>query len=1073
MLRFDHFTLFVSHAIQNKKGHMKGKQGGSIQGSPVGGSLFLLLMCSIFFMYACEDNDASSGSISSADRGTILVSPTELAIVPPVLGESAFTETEVRNIGGGNLRIIDIYFSNNLSGLEFQKEHPDLPINLEPGDAFPIPITYTPQDAGQDRGQLVIVSNSSTGLETSVEIYTEIADSDLVYPDETLFAIEACGNETSKWVKFQNLGTIPVDVDRIGLALDSSPAYTLGNYRLEREGMILEENAWDSLIGEGIVSVEQSSSLSVEVFYSRAGNGDDRATLELFLVGEQEASYQMTLKGDVAAPSLEIAPESIQFPPLDLDEESEIRRVALHNTSNTNVTVESVELAINDPAVNAQFTLHDIDLPITLGNDQVFNFGVSFRPQMNGTQNTAIKVSLGECQSDVVVPISGRVKEPCLSIAPDALSFGRIARGQRSAERLLEVQNCGDLPIDINEISLGENGEGFEFILPDMTSIPTTIDPNGTLLLNVFYTNNNLSEDEVRNSTLDFDTTLLDNPFQQIPLNVVGGGEPSCELRILPQRMNFGLVSRGRSVTRELQVVNIGTGSCDIVAQSIDPLIPIPIPGFDTVKFTLTQPIARQQIAAGEFVPFEITYTPDIFNADVAVYNLTYFDPFGGGEIIVSADLAGISGESNIEVIPGRLDFGQVTARDCASREEKITVYNTGAVDLCITNIELDGDCQEFIVTDRPVAGADGCIVVTRNNPAEVYLVYEPGDLGTDECELVLTSDAADAPELRVPLSGEGVSNSMQVDEFVQTSGQTVDVLFVVDNSGSMQEEQENLQDNFADFISGAQQFQNDYHIGVITTDMDNEEQAGRLRRPRIIRRGAAVEQEFGNAVDVGTGGAGTEKGLAAAQAALSDPLIFDTGVACNSDADCQNPDICVENVCGGPNRGFLRPEAALEVVFVSDEDDFSDAPLNFYVDFLKNIKGFRNESRFHANAIVGARGGMAESCSGPGGDASAGNRYVEVAYRTNGRVYSICESDFGGPLQEIGNQAFGLPVQFFLSRPAEAASVQVQVDGQAVNSGWSYDAQSNSVIFDDASVPQPNQRVRISYNAQCFPRSN
>ena len=85
--------------------------------------------------------------------------------------------------------------------------------------------------------------------------------------------------------------------------------------------------------------------------------------------------------------------------------------------------------------------------------------------------------------------------------------------------------------------------------------------------------------------------------------------------------------------------------------------------------------------------------------------------------------------------------------------------------------------------------------------------------------------------------------------------------------------------------------------------------------------------------------------------------MIFDTGVACNSDADCQAPDTCVENFCGGANRGFLREEAVLEVVFVSDEDDFSEGNLNFYVDFLKSLKGFRNEGRFHAHAIVGSRG--------------------------------------------------------------------------------------------------------------------
>jgi hypothetical protein len=254
---------------------------------------------------------------------------------------------------------------------------------------------------------------------------------------------------------------------------------------------------------------------------------------------------------------------------------------------------------------------------------------------------------------------------------------------------------------------------------------------------------------------------------------------------------------------------------------------------------------------------------------------------------------------------------------------------------------------------------------------------------------------------------------------------------------------------------------------------MDAQDESGKLQPPRIMRRSAQIEQQFSSAVDVGTNGSGTEKGLAAAKAALSDPLIFDTGVACQNDGQCVMPDKCVEGFCGGFNRGFLREEAALELVFVSDEVDSSEGTMNFYVDFFKNIKGAGNSARFRANAIVGARNGQASSCSGAGGEADAGTQYVELAQRTNGRVFSICETNFGGPLQEIGNRAFGLPVQFFLTRPAQQASIEVQVNNQNRNQGWQYDGMSNSVIFTEQTVPQPNDQIQVEYDVQCFPRSN
>jgi hypothetical protein len=50
-------------------------------------------------------------------------------------------------------------------------------------------------------------------------------------------------------------------------------------------------------------------------------------------------------------------------------------------------------------------------------------------------------------------------------------------------------------------------------------------------------------------------------------------------------------------------------------------------------------------------------------------------------------------------------------------------------------------------------------------------------------------------------------------------------------------------------------------------------------------------------------------------------------------------------------------------------------------------------------------------------------------------------------------------------------ARITVEVDGQARAAGWAFDEASNSVIFDEASVPQAGQRIRVTYEAACFQR--
>ena len=142
---------------------------------------------------------------------------------------------------------------------------------------------------------------------------------------------------------------------------------------------------------------------------------------------------------------------------------------------------------------------------------------------------------------------------------------------------------------------------------------------------------------------------------------------------------------------------------------------------------------------------------------------------------------------------------------------------------------------------------------------------------------------------------------------------------------------------------------------------------------------------------------------------------------------------------------------------------------MNFYIDFLKSIKGFMNEGLMHAHAIVGDAG---SGCTSSNGDAGAGDRYIEVANQTGGKVGSICDDNFASVLASIGELAFGLKVQFFLSANAEPGTVEVTVAGAACNTGWEFDEDSNSVIFDPngSCMPQEGDSISIYYKMLCLP---
>jgi hypothetical protein len=175
--------------------------------------------------------------------------------------------------------------------------------------------------------------------------------------------------------------------------------------------------------------------------------------------------------------------------------------------------------------------------------------------------------------------------------------------------------------------------------------------------------------------------------------------------------------------------------------------------------------------------------------------------------------------------------------------------------------------------------------------------------------------------------------------------------------------------------------------------------------------------------------------------------------------------------VCGGPNTGFLRRDAQLEIVVVSDGDDHSDGKVGAFVDFLKRIKGDYNANMMHLNAVVSPG---PEPCTiGELAAAEEGARWAEAVAQTGGMKTSICAEPLW-LIDDMGSTSFSLKVQFFLTTPAEPATIAVKVGESACPAHWRYDAPSNSVIFDHldpedpCSTPPEGATIEVRYRTLC-----
>ena len=308
-----------------------------------------------------------------------------------------------------------------------------------------------------------------------------------------------------------------------------------------------------------------------------------------------------------------------------------------------------------------------------------------------------------------------------------------------------------------------------------------------------------------------------------------------------------------------------------------------------------------------------------------------------------------------------------------------------------------------------------------------------------------------------------------QNDVFSQRDAGQVDVLWVVDNSRSMAEEQDRLAGRFLDFFRQLTESKVDFHIGVITTDADGEAGALRVSTPampstvaqptaatsarRFVRMSdgkprrapLVLNAVFRNLITVGTDGANYERGLLAASKAL--------GRHVDADGNFLLP-------VPDANAGFLRDNADLYLIFVSDEDDNSHGSdaywaSRYYYRLFEGMKGAGNENKVTVSAIVGDpkspdeiasdavcdqwrqtgersgidfRVGPSNSALGctdtsePDRPAQArvGSKYLEVSCNSGGVFASICEDDYSSTLDRLRANAAGLRRFFKLSRRDE-----------------------------------------------------
>jgi hypothetical protein len=299
-----------------------------------------------------------------------------------------------------------------------------------------------------------------------------------------------------------------------------------------------------------------------------------------------------------------------------------------------------------------------------------------------------------------------------------------------------------------------------------------------------------------------------------------------------------------------------------------------------------------------------------------------------------------------------------------------------------------------------------------------------------------------------------------------------IDVLFCVDNSGSMSDNQRILAESFNGFINGFVSAGLDFHIGIVTSDVDsNSASYWRSKMPDypganrgllltrypsdrfLTQNSSGLVSKFEDNAKVGLKGSGREQCLNSFLYAMEESAVR----------------------AGGWNHGFFRDDSLISFVVVSDENEdimngeTIDARVERFKARVAEISG--PASRGSSSYFIINKNYPAPSLApAPGQIQYYPSRYLKAAQILNSQTFDIARN-FSSDLLTISDGMVRQATrEFSLSKkPSAVSSIVVKIDGQEVQAdsvnGYIYHEDRNTVeLVGSAAALLPGSELAVAY---------
>lgn len=399
---------------------------------------------------------------------------------------------------------------------------------------------------------------------------------------------------------------------------------------------------------------------------------------------------------------------------------------------------------------------------------------------------------------------------------------------------------------------------------------------------------------------------------------------PGPAIQVDPPLLDFGSLANGESAVRTVTVTNVGKDELHVEK--------LEMRGMES--FTLLEEESSYRLPPGAHRNMDVIFTPSEPELNEGTLIVFSNDASAWG---VEVPLIGDGAIPELEINPDPHDFG-FEYIGCQT-EQAIELHNVGGDELIIDQIEYDGDKSLWLkkseIPKLPIHLMPGEVT-------EVLVGFQPQSETTDMGKLKVHSN--DPREwVKSTQLGDGEYFEVIEDVFTVPEAPPVDILFAIDQSCSMDDDNARLASNFSNFISKITTVTTGWRIGVVTKN------DGCFKYGYLDSATPNYTSKFNNSVLADDGGTNTERLLTLSRDALN------------------------QTASGRCNSGFLRSGALLHVIMVSDEPEQSSTSWSNLVTQLQLYKSDPSEVKLSAVA-----GDYPGGCS----TAQAGNGYYQAEIR-------------------------------------------------------------------------------------------